>query len=710
MNSSFLPSYETNHSLIREILELARDTGYSDFGEALAIIDQDLYTRDRDRSKVARELITRMYLALAERDPKCLVRAVASRVIANDLQGFLEVRDVVSVRREKCGIEAVNASVFASLDKENGSYVIPHEQTAMKSIVTNEQFARMLEARGARQLVRYQDPGKDQRLVASTVDSSGNIELIKEIRDESDGPLGPTSLETAILVHLMSQGYKDANIIGVDSIDGHMFLRRGFIYGSPLSNTQWKCVGISQTLHLTSKLAKTLAALHKMGVVLLDLRPDNVLTDGTVFDFSHAMKIRTLDEEVPTFIMDPRYSSPEVVLTRRASSATDVWSLGILIHMMVTGTHPFQVKLGQDLCRDVDFEDRLLYAVPNASVPYGQADDFKGIANVGLANLVSRMLAQDPENRPSMENVAKSLVELLEGPEIQGETPFLRNSGGISITKSPPLVLVPMRAGVPHNGHVNLICRLMDLGFSVLVSLQKSYTSTQADPLPKWVVSKMLKMAVKDRGYSTQNLKIIYTPFDTRRNMHLRFMMMADWEKVGVIVSGNEEVHDLLAPIAENRIFLKSNSVCGDLTDANGTKLRRAIWSGDTKIVRAMIPPVVLRNYPELFSMLHQDHEPDISRPMQVVVDVYDRDGNILAAGHVRPHEGPQETALRVLNISHPGLVVLDDTVPDTLLLCGNQTFNLHYLDQKFTLDEEEGRLLVRYRFEEITKGYLKLA
>jgi tRNA A-37 threonylcarbamoyl transferase component Bud32 len=97
-------------------------------------------------------------------------------------------------------------------------------------------------------------------------------------------------------------------------------------------------------------LCSVLSFIHQHGVVHRDLRPENVIVcpDGSIrlvnFDCAHlgGQDMRTIATRVGRHL-DERYVAPEVWMDpANGSKSSDIFSLGILFHELLTGRTPYQ--------------------------------------------------------------------------------------------------------------------------------------------------------------------------------------------------------------------------------------------------------------------------------------------------------------------------------------------------------------------------------
>ncbi|MEA2619508.1 MAG: eukaryotic-like serine/threonine-protein kinase, partial [Chloroflexota bacterium] len=164
-----------------------------------------------------------------------------------------------------------------------------------------------------------------------------------------------------------------------------------------------------QVARIGAGVARALAAAHARGLIHRDVKPGNVLigTDGRVkvVDFGIARAIAEAQVTLPgTTLGSVHYFSPEQARGEPATTASDIYSLGIVLYEMLTGVRPWE----GDSAASVALA-RLTGPIPDplAVRPSVPAD---------LAAITRRALALDPADRwPSASVMADALEATLIG-------------------------------------------------------------------------------------------------------------------------------------------------------------------------------------------------------------------------------------------------------------------------------------------------------
>ncbi len=190
---------------------------------------------------------------------------------------------------------------------------------------------------------------------------------------------------------------------------------------------------------IMKETADALSAAHAFSVVHRDIKPDNILLEGTrgrvmVTDFGIAKALSAAGSGATltgagVAIGTPAYMSPEQAAgEREIDGRSDVYSLGIVAYQMVTGELPFQAPTVAGILMKQITEAAPMVTLKRPDVP----ED--------LALAISRCLEKDPENRwPT----ADALRRALETRTVTGYRPTgtgwkaARTAGRAAASRSP---------------------------------------------------------------------------------------------------------------------------------------------------------------------------------------------------------------------------------------------------------------------------------
>jgi len=198
-----------------------------------------------------------------------------------------------------------------------------------------------------------------------------------------------------------------AGIYGVEEQNGHRFLILEYVEGDTLSDRiDSRALPTDEALELAVEIAAGVEAAHEAGVIHRDLKPDNikVTPDGKVkvLDFGIAKAIETISSKshtdaltvttasrptVPGAIIGTApYMSPEQARGRPICKRSDIWSFGVILYEMLTGTNPFAGESVNDSIGSVLHKSVDLQRLP----PECPAD---------VRRVLSRCLERDPTRR-----------------------------------------------------------------------------------------------------------------------------------------------------------------------------------------------------------------------------------------------------------------------------------------------------------------------
>ncbi|XP_047398297.1 myosin light chain kinase 2, skeletal/cardiac muscle [Sciurus carolinensis] len=163
------------------------------------------------------------------------------------------------------------------------------------------------------------------------------------------------------------------------------------------------------TMVFVRQICDGILFMHKMRVLHLDLKPENILCVNTtghlvkIIDFGLARRYNP-NEKLKVNFGTPEFLSPEVVNYDQISDKTDMWSLGVITYMLLSGLSPF---LGDDdtetlnnvLSANWYFDEETFEAVSD------EAKDF--VSNLIVKDQGARMSAAQCLAHPWLNNLAE---------------------------------------------------------------------------------------------------------------------------------------------------------------------------------------------------------------------------------------------------------------------------------------------------------------
>jgi serine/threonine protein kinase/tetratricopeptide (TPR) repeat protein len=223
---------------------------------------------------------------------------------------------------------------------------------------------------------------------------------------------------------------------------GTYFLTMEYIPGEDLKSMirMSKQMTVGTAVCIARQICDGLAAAHKAGIVHRDLKPNNIMLDKEgnvrIMDFGIA---RSLSSKGITgkgvMIGTPEYMSPEQVEAKEIDSRTDIYSLGIILYEMLTGSLPFEA--------DTPFA----VGVKQKSEPPEDPRELNPRIAPELSALILKCLEKDKENRfHSVSEIDNELAKIEQGiptTEKLVADKKTRASREITVQLSPRRILIP---------------------------------------------------------------------------------------------------------------------------------------------------------------------------------------------------------------------------------------------------------------------------
>ncbi|MCG8455536.1 MAG: serine/threonine-protein kinase [Holophagales bacterium] len=138
---------------------------------------------------------------------------------------------------------------------------------------------------------------------------------------------------------------------GGNTEDGRPYLVMEYVEGEPIDRYCERARSIEETVRLFRQVCAAVFFLHQNLVIHRDLKPSNILVtpEGVVklLDFGLAEPTGRLASEpivdAPTLrAMTPEYASPEQIRGEALTTATDVYSLGVLLYELLAKSRPYR--------------------------------------------------------------------------------------------------------------------------------------------------------------------------------------------------------------------------------------------------------------------------------------------------------------------------------------------------------------------------------
>lgn len=98
-----------------------------------------------------------------------------------------------------------------------------------------------------------------------------------------------------------------------------------------------------ETRAVTMQLCAALHVLHSMGAVHRDVKPENVIlrgSDAVLIDFDAARIYKDKSEGDTQILGTTGFAAPEQYGISQSDERADIYSLGVLLNIMLTGSHP----------------------------------------------------------------------------------------------------------------------------------------------------------------------------------------------------------------------------------------------------------------------------------------------------------------------------------------------------------------------------------
>ena len=221
--------------------------------------------------------------------------------------------------------------------------------------------------------------------------------------------------------------------------DGRHYITMEYVPGGSLRDLTLErgVLDPAEAARLASQVAEALGTAHERGIVHRDIKPQNVLLDeagdAKVADFGIAVAAsRTSTSGTNQVFGTATYMSPEQAMGEQVAPASDLYSLGVVLYEMLTGSVPFEAEGALATAMKHVTEQPLSPRERNPSIPEA------------MDALVMGLLSKNPEDRyHSAAHLAEDLRRARDGLPLA----FLGAAGQPETARAPTSA-----AGGAHSG------------------------------------------------------------------------------------------------------------------------------------------------------------------------------------------------------------------------------------------------------------------
>ncbi|GJP48867.1 hypothetical protein CLOM_g8142 [Closterium sp. NIES-68] len=213
-------------------------------------------------------------------------------------------------------------------------------------------------------------------------------------------------------------------------------------------------LSLKQRLDILIGIARGLDYLHSFGLVHRDIKPANILLgesmQAKIADFGLVRAVEGSIVGISHVVGTPGYVDPVYTVTSKATTATDVYSFGVLMLVVLTGRSPSPMADGES--NHILAWVEACLASDNPTRLKGLSMDAPDDAVLRLAQLALSCTVERTASRPSMEGIAS---------ELQGIRNEMAGKGELSAAGKVDKQAQEMKGAVSHTADLEFVDDLL---------------------------------------------------------------------------------------------------------------------------------------------------------------------------------------------------------------------------------------------------------
>jgi len=269
-----------------------------------------------------------------------------------------------------------------------------------------EQYSRFgpVTIRGHR-FVRELAVGGTSMVYLAESERAGDMVVLKVLRESPEAGEQHVQFVRFLREYELISAIRHPNVVRIFDLgiaDDHAYIAMEYFPRGDLRGRIAGGIGCEQALQLLAQMAGALQVVHEVGVLHRDLKPGNIMlrADDSIAIIDFGLARQEVDIEMTAtgeIFGTPYYMSPEQGHGKPLDVRSDLYSLGIVFHEMLTGRKPYLATTPMGV----------LYLHANAPLPVLEGE------LQGCQPMLERLLAKKPQERyPSAQALLQAIEEL----------------------------------------------------------------------------------------------------------------------------------------------------------------------------------------------------------------------------------------------------------------------------------------------------------